>query len=144
MKKIFTILFFFMFIDNITADSKIYISMKDYNINHYPFDCSFSLYDMNGNIVDSWVQGNINHFTSVSSGTYKLVEHPVNAMSSFDRVYRLDVLDDDVLEFVLYNTTIDPPDNLSQFNYFYYIGYIFIFIGLIFMVKLFLHRHIII
>lgn len=135
MKKFFLIILFFISFD-VKALGSIYISKRDINTNDYVYDCDFLLYDELGNVVDSWVQDNSIHVSNVPVGTYRLVERPIviNSFSDeMNRIYQLNIDDDDILELVLYNKKIETPRNLGYNNYFLYgttiiiLGFIIIF-----------------
>ena len=130
MKKVlFIFLLFFSF--NVDAMGAFYISKKDIDTDDFVLDCDFLLYDSNGEIVDSWIQGNEVHVSNIPGGFYRLVERPlvVDTFSDYlSKSYDLSIKDDDVFEFVLYNKKISTPRNLSSNNS--YIGLLLVFTGI--------------
>lgn len=128
MKKL--ILLFIFFTYNVNALGYVYVSKKDINTNQFVNDCDFVIYDIDGNIVDSWIQDNSTHISPLEVGNYKLVER--NFMSDYlSREYDFNI-SDDIVELTLYNKKIETPRNLGiNFNYF---SYIFIFIGFLIII----------
>lgn len=137
MRKIFLIFLFFIIFDVHASD--IYISKRDKDTYDFVHDCDFLLYDSFGNLVDSWVQGNEVHVSSVEKGVYSLVERPLSVgffNSDLNKVYKLDVSSDDDFQVTLFNKEIDTPDNLgSNNNYFYCYFLIILGFGIIFYGK---------
>ena len=130
MKKVlFLFLLFFSF--KVDAMGSFYISKKDIDSDDFVLDCDFLLYDSDGNVVDSWIQGDEVHVSNIPEGFYKLVERPlvVDTFSDYlSRSYDLSINDDDVFEFVLYNKKVATPRNLENNNS--YVGVLFIFTGI--------------
>lgn len=126
MKKLLFLLLFLTY--DVSALGYVYVSKKDIDTNQFVNDCDFVIYDMNGNVVDSWVQDNSIHISSLDIGNYKLVER--NSMSNFFREYDFNI-SDDIVEFTLYNQKIETPKNLGvSINYSYFliiIGFLIIF-----------------
>ena len=131
MKKIiFLLIFLFSF--NIKAMGVVYISKKDIDTNEFISDCDFKLYDSSGNIIDSWIQNNDVHVSNIPVGSYKLVERPMILDSFSDglsKSYDINIDNDDIFEFVLYNKKIVTPRNLNfKVNVIY--GFCFFLLGL--------------
>ena len=126
MKKLLFLLLFLTY--DVSALGYVYVSKKDIDTNQFVNDCDFVIYDMNGNVVDSWVQDNSIHIASLDVGDYKLVER--NSMSDFFREYDFNI-SDGIVEFTLYNQKIETPKNLGvNVNYSYFliiIGFLIIF-----------------
>ena len=142
MKKIFFLILLFFLVD-VNAMGVVYISKKDIDTNEFISDCDFLLYDSTGNVVDSWIQNNDVHVSSIPVGSYTLVERP-KIMDSFNdnlsKTYNINVDNDDIFEFFLYNKKISTPRNLS-FNFSNIFCYVFLFLGffLIFISRKFNH-----
>jgi len=129
MKK-FLFLFFLLVMD-VNAQGHIYISKRDIDTNQYVNDCSFILYDNDGNVVDSWIQDNSTHVSNVEFGTYRLFESPTLMEASNDELGQqlfLNVNNEDVFEVTLYNQKIETPRNLKYSKNFF-ISVFFIMIG---------------
>lgn len=135
MKKILFLFLFLIFFD-VKALGVVYISKKDIDTNEFISDCDFMLYDSTGNIVDSWVQNNDVHVASIPVGSYKLVERP-KVMDSFNdglsKSYDINIDNDDIFEFILYNNKIATPRNLN-YNFHFLYGFAFLILGLFFIV----------
>lgn len=131
MKKILLIFLLFIFIDVVYA-SDVYISKKDIDTGDYVLDCDFLLIDENGNVVDSWIQSSSAHVSSLANGSYELISRPF-IMGAFNdemsTYYKLDV-NDDILQFTIYNSKIETPKNLGSNNYFV-ISFLLILFGLV-------------
>lgn len=135
MKMFIFVICFFSFFINISAraSSDIYISKRDINTMDIIEGSEFSLYDSNNNIVASWnSSAGVYHLTNIKEGTYNLIERPsVVTMSDnkLDKVYKLDIISNNVMEITLYDELINTPDNL-KYNKNFFIGYIFILLGI--------------
>lgn len=134
MKKIVFLISFLFFIDFVGA-SDIYISKKDIDTGEYVLDCDFLLVDDAGNVIDSWIQDDSYHISSVESGSYKLVSRPY-IMGVFNDdmsdSYKLDV-GDSVVNFTIYNKKVVTPKNLSVSYNYIICGVFFIVFGGIFI-----------
>lgn len=124
MKKF---IFFFLFLTySVSAESIIYISKRDFN-NNFVSDCDFIIYDIYGNVVDSWVQDDLVHVSFLDLGKYRLVER--NLMSDYLSSEYSFTVNNDIVELNLYNKKIDTPKNLGINNNYLCIS--FIIIGLL-------------
>ena len=132
MKKII-FLFLFLVSFDVKALGVVYISKKDLDTNEFISDCDFMLYDSYGNVIDSWIQNDDVHIASIPVGSYKLVERP-KVMDSFSdglsKTYDINIDNDDIFEFVLYNKKIATPRNL-RFKVSFFYGLLFLLFGLI-------------
>ena len=132
MKKIIFLFIIFLYCFNVSAGS-IYISKRDIDTDQYVNDCDFLLYDEYGNVVDSWVQDDSTHISSVPVGSYRLIERPFiidGFIDSLSQSYELNIDSDDILELTIYNTKIETPRNLS-FNKNYIYAFFLMFLGFV-------------
>ncbi len=130
MKKIFIIFCFFIFISSVYS-SNLYVSKKDIETGDYIYDCDFQLYDVNNNMIDSWIQNSSYHVSNVDNGLYKLVSRPfVSGVfnDSMSDSYILDIKNDN-LKITIYDKVVSVPPNLHSNNRWILVGCLFIFIG---------------
>lgn len=136
MNKIIFLLISFFLIHGVKASdyTELFISKKDINTQEYVTDCDFLLYDLDNNIIDSWISYNGTHRILLKKGNYTLVERPLleNVFSSdLGKVYKLDINSDEAMEITLYNNKIETPRNLGFNNNLYLLGSLFVVLGFI-------------
>ena len=139
MNKIIFLLISFFLIHGVKASdyTELFISKKDINTQEYVTDCDFLLYDLDNNIIDSWISHNGTHRILLKKGNYTLVERPLleNVFSSdLGKVYKLDINSDEAMEITLYNNKIETPRNLGFNNNLYLFGSLFVVLGFIIIV----------